>query len=62
MAGHHIPVMALTLLERPGRSTPISSTVIRRLVTMGHMETAEACWGIPSPCRGRSYRATAGDG
>ena len=53
MAGHHIPVMALTLLERPGRSTPISSTVIRRLVTMGHMETAEALLGHPFALQGK---------
>ena len=53
MAGHHIPVMALTLLERPGRSTPISSTVIRRLVTMGHMETAEAQLGHPFAQQGK---------
>ena len=47
MAAYHIPVLALTLLERPGRTTPISSTVIRRLVQMGHMETAEKLLGRP---------------
>ena len=40
MSQYDIPVVALTLLERPGRTTPISSTVIRRLIQMGHMETA----------------------
>ena len=43
-------------------TTPISSTVIRRLVTMGHMETAEALLGHPFALQGRSYRATAGGG
>ena len=38
---------ALTLLERPGGTTPISSTVIRRLIQMGHMETAENLLGRP---------------
>lgn len=47
MAAHHIPVMALHLLERPGRATPISSTVIRKLVHLGHMETATALLGRP---------------
>ena len=47
MAAYNIPVLALTLVERPGRSTPISSTVIRRLVHMGHMETAESLLGRP---------------
>lgn len=47
MAAYDIPVHALTLLERPGRATPISSTVIRRLVQMGHMETAENLLGRP---------------
>lgn len=42
-----IPVIVLNLLERPGRATPISSTVIRKLVTMGHMETATALLGRP---------------
>lgn len=52
MASYGIPVMVLSLLERPGRATPISSTVIRRLVTMGHMETAEALLGHPFALRG----------
>lgn len=47
MAGRNIPVFALTLLERPGRATPISSTVIRRLVHMGHMETTTSLLGRP---------------
>lgn len=37
---YHIPVIGLSLLERPGRMSPISSTVIRRLIHMGHMEKA----------------------
>ena len=62
MAEYGVPVLALTLLERPGRTTPISSTVIRRLVSMGHMETAAALLGHPftleglvvqGDCRGR---------
>lgn len=52
MASYGIPVMVLSLLERPGRATPISSTVIRRLVTMGHMETAEALLGHPFALQG----------
>lgn len=52
MASYDIPVMVLSLLERPGRATPISSTVIRRLVTMGHMETAEALLGHPFTLQG----------
>lgn len=47
MEKRHIPVFALTLLERPGRTTPISSTVIRRLVHMGHMETTTSLLGRP---------------
>lgn len=47
MADYDIPVEALTLLERPGGTTPISSTVIRRLIQMGHMETAENLLGRP---------------
>lgn len=47
MQQRHIPVFALTLLERPGRETPISSTVIRRLVKMGHMETTASLLGRP---------------
>lgn len=47
MESYQVPVMVLTLLERPGRATPISSTVIRRLIAMGHMETAEALLGRP---------------
>ncbi|WP_306536897.1 bifunctional riboflavin kinase/FAD synthetase [Megasphaera sp.] len=47
MADYNIPVEALTLLERPGGTTPISSTVIRRLIQMGHMETAENLLGRP---------------
>ena len=47
MSQYGIPVVALTLLERPGRTTPISSTVIRRLIQMGHMETAENLLGRP---------------
>ena len=47
MTAYAIPVIALTLLERPGRATPISSTVIRRLVQMGHMETAKNLLGRP---------------
>ena len=47
MAQYDIPVEALTLLERPGGTTPISSTVIRRLIQMGHMETAETLLGRP---------------
>ncbi|WP_288285941.1 bifunctional riboflavin kinase/FAD synthetase [uncultured Megasphaera sp.] len=47
MSQYDIPVVALTLLERPGRTTPISSTVIRRLIQMGHMETAENLLGRP---------------
>ena len=47
MADYAIPVEALTLLERPGGTTPISSTVIRRLIQMGHMETAENLLGRP---------------
>ena len=42
-----IPVHVLTLLDRPGRDTPISSTVIRKLITLGHMETASALLGRP---------------
>ena len=47
MADYAIPVEALDLLERPGGTTPISSTVIRRLIQMGHMETAENLLGRP---------------
>lgn len=47
MADYDIPVEALDLLERPGGTTPISSTVIRRLIQMGHMETAENLLGRP---------------
>lgn len=52
MSQYDIPVIALTLLERPGRATPISSTVIRRLITMGHMETAENLLGRPFALEG----------
>lgn len=47
MGQYDIPVEALNLLERPGGTTPISSTVIRRLIQMGHMETAENLLGRP---------------
>lgn len=47
MEERDIPVHVLTLLDRPGRDTPISSTVIRKLVTLGHMETATALLGRP---------------
>lgn len=53
MAAKQIPVFALTLLERPGRATPISSTVIRRLVQMGHMETTTALLGRPFALLGK---------
>ena len=46
-ADYAIPVEALDLLERPGGTTPFSSTVIRRLIQMGHMETAENLLGRP---------------
>ncbi len=52
MAPHGVPVTALPLLERPGKAAPISSTVIRRLVTMGHMETAAALLGHPFALEG----------
>lgn len=47
MAARQIPVLALELLERPGRTTPISSTVIRKLVHLGHMESAASLLGRP---------------
>lgn len=47
MGAHQVPVEVLRLLERPGRAVPISSTVIRRLVQMGHMETVAALLGRP---------------
>lgn len=52
MAECGVPVSVLPLLERPGRAAPISSTVIRRLVTMGHMETAAALLGRPFALEG----------
>lgn len=52
MGQYSIPVIGLTLLERPGRATPISSTVIRRLISMGHMETAANLLGRPFALEG----------
>ncbi len=56
MGAHDIPVMVLDLLERPGRSTPISSTVIRKLIGLGHMETAAALLGRPFSLQGTVVR------
>lgn len=47
MGAYDIPVLTLHLLERPGRAVPISSTVIRRLVQMGHIETTNTLMGRP---------------
>lgn len=52
MDDHGVPVQALHLLERPGRATPISSTVIRKLVLLGHMETAAGLLGRPFEIEG----------
>ena len=52
MDGHGVPVQVLHLLERPGRATPISSTVIRKLVLLGHMETAANLLGRPFEIEG----------
>ena len=50
MDAHGVPVQHL--LERPGRATPISSTVIRKLVLLGHMETAAGLLGRPFEIEG----------
>ena len=52
MDAHGVPVQVLHLLERPGRATPISSTVIRKLVLLGHMETAAGLLGRPFEIEG----------
>lgn len=52
MDDHGVPVQILHLLERPGRATPISSTVIRKLVLLGHMETAAGLLGRPFEIEG----------
>lgn len=52
MEPYGIPVDVLELLDRPGGETPISSTVIRRLVKMGHMETTRALLGRPFEIEG----------
>lgn len=52
MKTHDVPVYVLELLERPGRATPISSTVIRKLIGLGHMETAETLLGRPFEMEG----------
>ena len=44
---HGIPVIILPLLESPGKSIPISSTVIRKAVDLGHMEMARMLLGRP---------------
>jgi riboflavin kinase/FMN adenylyltransferase len=49
---HHIPVFVLPLLGSPGRTNPISSTVIRKLITLGHMETAASLLGRPYELEG----------
>ncbi|MCI1822015.1 MAG: bifunctional riboflavin kinase/FAD synthetase [Megasphaera sp.] len=41
----NIPVYVLPLLETPGRTAPVSSTVIRKAVQLGHMEMAAALLG-----------------
>ncbi|ERT57126.1 bifunctional riboflavin kinase/FAD synthetase [Megasphaera vaginalis (ex Srinivasan et al. 2021)] len=52
MSRYDIPVHALSLLERPGKASPISSTAIRKLVCMGHMETAALLLGRPFEVEG----------
>ncbi|MCH4178595.1 MAG: bifunctional riboflavin kinase/FAD synthetase [Megasphaera sp.] len=53
MGAYGVDVNVLHLLERPGRAVPISSTVIRRLVLMGHMETTAALLGRPFEVTGK---------
>lgn len=52
MQAYDVPVCVLTLLGSPGHPTPISSTVIRKLVAQGHMETAELLLGRPFELEG----------
>ncbi len=47
-----IPVIVLHLLENPGKDTPISSTVIRKAVGLGHMEIAKMLLGRPYELEG----------
>lgn len=47
-----IPVIVLKLLESPGKATPISSTVIRKAVDLGHMEMARMLLGRPYEIEG----------
>jgi riboflavin kinase/FMN adenylyltransferase len=44
---HDIPVYVLPLLGSPGKTTAISSTVIRKAIELGHMEMAASLLGRP---------------
>ena len=60
---NHTPVCVLPLLGSPGKTAPISSTVIRKAVSLGHMEMAATLLGrayelesevVPGDHRGRT--------